>query len=577
MSLSLKTRFLSLTAIIVLAASLTAAIAFERLVENLVAEWGKRLTEIQVRYDSARVLQPLERDLALSIQLAGSETIRAWARSPEDPALRAAGLIELERFRENFRDRNYFAAFRSDGAYYYNNAENEFAGRQLRYHLDPDDPDDAWFYKLIEQRRAFHLNVNPDQELGLTKLWIDVLVRDGDEILGIVGTGLTLDEFLREIVDLAQPGITTMFVDRNRAIQLYRDEQMIEYASFIKPEGQKNTLDRLLDTDADRARIKAMMRALLADARDGLRVRVLTEFVDVGGTRQLIGMAYLPSVGWYEVTMVDLAQVMPVSRFWRMGLAFGATLLFALLLFHLAVNRLLLRPMRALEQGMSAFARGSKPDAGLLPDGDDELGRLSRHFLSMVEDIRQHTASLEEKIARRTRALHRLARIDALTELANRRGMEEHLEQVTRRAARERNDYGVLWIDVDHFKQINDVEGHQFGDEALQAVAAVLTDCIRAYDLAARWGGDEFLVVMNPCRAEDLEFVARRICEDVRQLEPGTPGAGRITVSIGAAVGRPDEETDTVLHRADEAMYAVKNEGRDGYRVAQPRDDDVAP
>ncbi|MGC9457420.1 MAG: diguanylate cyclase domain-containing protein [Halothiobacillaceae bacterium] len=568
--MSLKTRFLALTALIILVASLTAAVAFERVAEDLVAEWGKRLTEIQVRYDSARVLQPLERDLALSRQLADSEVIAQWARSPDDPTLREAGLAELERFRNNFRDHNYFAAFRSDGAYYYNNAENEFAGRQLRYHLDPEDPDDAWFYKLIEQGRTFHLNVNPDTELGVTKLWIDVLVRDGDEILGIVGTGLTLDAFLRDIVDLDQPGITTMFVDRNQAIQLYRDENMIEYASFIKPEGQKNTIDRLLDTEADRARVARMMENLARGAGDGQRARVVTDFVSVGGTRQLAGIAYLPSVGWYEVTLVDMAQVMPVSRFWRMALVFGTTLLFSLLLFHFAVNRLILRPVRALEGGMSDFARGGTPDPATLPAGQDELGALSRHFLKMVDAIREHTASLEEKIARRTEALNRLARIDPLTELANRRGMEEHLEQVIRRAEREGSNYAVLWIDIDRFKWINDAEGHQAGDEALQAVARVLEDCIRGYDMAARWGGDEFLVVMSPCSAEDLETVAQRICRDVQQLAPGILGVGQVTVSIGAAVGRPGEAPDAVLHRADQALYKVKTGGRDGYRVARP-------
>ncbi|MGC9457421.1 MAG: hypothetical protein ACP5DC_07825 [Halothiobacillaceae bacterium] len=121
---SLKRRILVLTGAIIVFASAGASIAFERLIDSLVLEWGKRLTEIQVGYDGTRVLKPLERELALAMQLARSETILTWARAPEDPALERAAIAELERYRENFRDQNYFAALLANGGYYSNDAEN---------------------------------------------------------------------------------------------------------------------------------------------------------------------------------------------------------------------------------------------------------------------------------------------------------------------------------------------------------------------------------------------------------------------------------------------------------------------
>ncbi len=190
--MNLRTRFLLLISALIVVGSVSAWAVFHHLARQIVMQWGQRVADIQVRYDRARLLQPLEREIALARQMADSLVLKRWARSPVDPALEAEAVREMENFRRNFSSGNYFVALRTSGAYYHNNAGDEFAGRQLRYHLDPAKPADAWFYKLVQVGPDFHLNVNPDAELGVTKLWIDVLIRDGDEILGVVGTGIEL-------------------------------------------------------------------------------------------------------------------------------------------------------------------------------------------------------------------------------------------------------------------------------------------------------------------------------------------------------------------------------------------------
>ena len=259
--MSLRTRFTLLTVTLVLAATLAVWLVFDRLATGVVEQWGTRVAEVQVRYDSARLLQPLEREIALAGQMADTPAILDLARQPESLAHQRRALEEMERFRRNFSAGNYFVALRANGAYYFNNAENEFAGEQRRYELSPKDPDDAWFYRLIAQGRDFHLNVNPDTELGVIKLWIDVLMRDPDSgrILGIAGTGLELEEVLAETVAVDQPGITTIFVDQTGAIQLYRDQELINYASLVKPEGQKSHLDRVVNDPGEREAINTLL------------------------------------------------------------------------------------------------------------------------------------------------------------------------------------------------------------------------------------------------------------------------------------------------------------------------------
>ena len=290
--MSLKTRFLGLAAVLIVAAGTASWLAYRALSEDIIERWGQQVAEIQVRYDSARLLQSLEREIGLARQMANSSALIQWAQSPDDPTLKTLAIRQMESFRSNFRDNSYFVALHANGHYYYNNANNEYAGQQFRYVLNPGKPDDAWFFQLIDEGRDFHLNVNPDTELGVTKLWIDVLMRDADNnIVGMVGTGLNLDDFLQDIVDIGQDGITTLFVDYNGAIQLYRDRNYIDFATIIKPEGQKNTVDLLFDDPQDKQQILGMLQML--KQRDGEDGAVESGFVSVDGRKHLAGVAFL--------------------------------------------------------------------------------------------------------------------------------------------------------------------------------------------------------------------------------------------------------------------------------------------
>ena len=356
--MSLKTRLLGLAAALMIIASVASWLAYRELSDDIIERWGQQVAEIQVRYDSARLLQSLEREIGLARQMADSSTLVNWATSPEDKALQSDAIREMESFRSNFRDNSYFVALRDSRRYYYNNANNEFANDQFRYILDPDKPEDAWFFQLIEEGRNFHLNVNPDTELGVTKLWIDVLMRDEeDRIVGMVGTGLDLDAFLQDIVDIDQEGITTLFVDYNGAIQLYRDRNYIDFASIIKPEGQKSTVDLLFDNPEDKQKVLGMLQLL--KNRGGATGAVESSFVTVDGRKHLAGVAFLPAIGWFEITLLDLETLLPRSYLWPLVAVFLTSLLVTLILFHLIIRSRILKPLVSLESAVEKVRGGS--------------------------------------------------------------------------------------------------------------------------------------------------------------------------------------------------------------------------
>lgn len=173
---------------------------------------------------------------------------------------------------------------------------------------------------------------------------------------------------------------------------------------------------------------------------------------------------------------------------------------------------------------------------------------------------------LEHRLAEASRQLEHMANTDALTGLWNRRYTLTRLSQELDNARRHGHAVGVLMIDVDHFKSINDRFGHATGDEVLRRIASTLGETVRTYDVVGRVGGEELLVIAPGIDASALMALAERARSTIEgaQMCDECP-EGRVTVSIGAVVSRPqhhDEDASAVIARADAAMYAAKAAGR---------------
>lgn len=172
----------------------------------------------------------------------------------------------------------------------------------------------------------------------------------------------------------------------------------------------------------------------------------------------------------------------------------------------------------------------------------------------------------------------RLATIDALTGLSNRRAFVLDLANEMARAQRHTRPLSVILLDVDHFKRINDTHGHASGDAVLAAVGRLLSRSARAGDLVARWGGEEFVVALHHCDLDGAVLAAERIRRDLEATTVESPtGAVHITASMGVTALRGHETLDGLVDRADRAMYRAKSAGRNRVEVAhQPCGDAVA-
>ena len=185
--------------------------------------------------------------------------------------------------------------------------------------------------------------------------------------------------------------------------------------------------------------------------------------------------------------------------------------------------------------------------------------RIERRVVSMLERYASQ-AALALTGAWRLSRLERSASTDGLTGVANRHVFDDALTREIARAARIGGSVTLAMLDLDHFKSVNDTYGHVIGDEVLCDVAACVADRIRASDLVARFGGEEFAVVLPDLDVEERLAVLERIADDVRTLRPDLG----VTISVGVAT-YPMDASDalTLVERADAALYASKHAGRD--------------
>ena len=188
-----------------------------------------------------------------------------------------------------------------------------------------------------------------------------------------------------------------------------------------------------------------------------------------------------------------------------------------------------------------------------LRKGDEIVGALQL--------FRDMTLELETK--RRLSALEKLSRTDALTQLPNRRALEVTLRRRLDELRRYGTPVGVALIDVDHFKQVNDIHGHEIGDRVLKAVAFTLRRNARSVDTMGRWGGDEFLAIMPNISLSGLDRALQRL-RALASVSQITTREGKIgvTLSMGATLASPSDTLKTVLTRADKLLYESKLAGR---------------
>ncbi len=287
-----------------------------------------------------------------------------------------------------------------------------------------------------------------------------------------------------------------------------------------------------------------------------------------------------PALGWIVVATRPQARILaPVHRSIRPLLALGAAVALVGVVLAWCLGRGVAAPLRRMT--VAADRIGREPDATTLPHLDHarEFRELSASLQALLRRIGTAERELSDATDRSTRvaafyrrqieALRQVAGTDMLTGLLNRRGFVVPAEEAFA-IGRSGRGAAVLVIDIDHFKRVNDEHGHDAGDAVIRHVGALLAEAVRGSDTVARFGGEEFVVLLVGLGSAEAVLIAGRLCAAVRETTVTHPGGTiAVTVSIGVAmVAGQDADIHAAIARADAALYDAKARGRDRVGIA---------
>lgn len=239
----------------------------------------------------------------------------------------------------------------------------------------------------------------------------------------------------------------------------------------------------------------------------------------------------------------------------------GALLLAAYLFWGFTMA--LLEHLALLRSGVKRIASQGKLETRVNISSHDEMATIGAYFNDMASFMQKMVADIKETHEQ----VEYLANYDTLTDLPNRNLFSDRMKHLISRSAREQKKFALMFLDLDDFKAVNDTLGHESGDLLLKEVAVRLKKCIREEDTAARFGGDEFTVLLESGEIEGVTKTAQRIVDALSSKFDLAGHDAFIGVSLGIGIYPGDgADAETLLKNADDAMYQAKREGKHCYR-----------
>jgi len=373
---------------------------FFMVVADSVSKLARNFAEQKVIYYNDKTTRIILRERDIMRRLAASPELIAWAMDEASIPLKRQALALLEQHRLALRDRSYFMAIDQSGHLYFNDRKNSYADRELRYTLSSNVAKDGWYYATKRGKKRCQINVDPDRELNVTKVWINCQMRHGDKVVGIMGTGIDLSDFIQTVVKSNQVGVSNFYINQQGMIQAASDVSRIDFNSLTDHDAHfsKNILS-LFDRAQDRQAVSQFLQEIQHNPST-----ISTIMTQIDGLPFVISMAGIQAIGWVNVTIVDLDQQRIGQYFLPIGLllALGMILIFVIII--LFFHRLVLSRLRELDVKIKQMKSGGKIPC----DHDvstDEIGRLTACFVDMAATVQQHTETLEHQVEERTATL----------------------------------------------------------------------------------------------------------------------------------------------------------------------------
>ena len=408
----------------------------------------------------------------------------------------------------------------------------------------PENEDMKWYYDSIRMNHGVWSRPYTDATIDIKMISYTQAIYSGEELIGVAGIDIQFNEIFETL--------NSLILYKNGYAILTDSDYRVIFHPTIK---EGTALSSLENENFD-----SIVEAMQTDSSGVL----LYKFQN---TDKIMGFSRL-SNGWMFLAVTDLDDInAPINRLRH---AIGIVTLLAILfgiIAGLSLSKSITRQLNILHEMTELIGNGNfqLPEAA---DSNDEIGQLAKSIRIMSRKL----AISQNELIELNKNMKTLAFHDPLTHLPNRRyGMEALESMLSKYNKTEYGICGIMFIDLDDFKDINDTKGHDIGDLILAHTADVMNHQISSSDLLCRIGGDEFLVIFSQVPSIDLvKAMAERIRNAVKQPAVINSEEIRSGCSIGIALIENEHTSlKEILKYADLALYSVKNSGRNNFKIYQ--------
>ncbi|GHV15021.1 hypothetical protein AGMMS49938_12270 [Fibrobacterales bacterium] len=542
------------------------------------------------------ILKTYDREVILTLKMANSPLIQQYLANPQDKHIAELAFSEIENYQEAFAGRNVSFISDTDKKYY-----NDM---KYIYTVNPQDSVEFWYnqtlYETPKTNKNYNVNVDFNKHLNSIKFWINAPVFYKGKVVGMLGSGLSINDFVDNIMNkFGEDGDAKLMIANNKGeivmaknTKLIREKAKVndyldEYygKSFREEINRERTtddmfhLDKQFKFDGRIFFVKYMpqfewtfMMSFNADSFDNTVYFSFTQYVIL---ILILFFAFMLSFIFSNTLLNPILKFLNVVTKLFEVAPMPIVMLNGNKITHIsmAMERYLadkVSPDNLKKTDESRNLTGEQEDGDIIkllrnePDLQDIFERVIKSKKNF-EDIKEIKIGEERKYIKiwcnnisensdeeRLVILSDLteqmmmATTDPLTGLANRREFNETCEKEFKKAVQEKLPISVLMLDIDHFKNYNDTYGHAQGDELLKAFANVIRDTAnRTSDIVARIGGEEFAIILPNTNSNGAFFIAKKICIAVENMQVtirNTNKITRATVSIGYYSGIPSDE-----------------------------------
>ena len=530
---TIAARFRSMNLILFAGSFVIMGLVMLLLLHNITTSLSHRYAVSNAQSAADILGSRLAKDLSLLGSAANSSAVANWMQDEDCPEKKALALRELSGIVASMHSYNIYVGI---AASFHEYSVEQGISPEMFVPFDTlehDNPKDAWFFNALASENSYLVSSAMDHVIGRNRIWLDHQVTANDTVVGVLCTGLEFDHILGELFARFGEQMRGLVVAADGTVHM--DSLMLQDAqgTLKLPEQQLNQL----------LGISVSMEQLTTDALHTQTLR--------SGSYTFLSAVAVPGTNWFTLVLWEGNPLLDLTLFIPLAVSVLALLLAIAIGSSIANYRLIFQPLGTLSHSLEALQE-NREAAVYGTSRDDELGELAR----TIED------------------LFTKAHVDALTGAYNRRFMENNLRRLMEMLALGGGYLSIIMMDIDYFKRYNDSYGHDQGDACLREVAAALRNSVsRPLDFVARYGGEEFIAVLPHTDEGGAQLVAQKMLDAVYAKEiphVASDVAPFVTISIGVVTGRVAfiQSWEDYVHRADEALYASKEQGRNRITTA---------